>query len=257
VNAKVVLKGGRLILVATVDIKEGDEIFLDYGLEYWLDRLDKLQPEAAAEVWDRAKRAGMDLEGVKTVKVKRMTRSAFETTSSARGGKEVRKAIDRMSEIERDKYALNNVEQCEQLATDLQYLVGRQYYADENGVRYLVDSIDYEESYKAVIGYRRALDGKLHHYDYAPHLVYGDGGILQLVDLWGIDGRGADVRWPETNQEWAQRQRECEATRILIAECSISGEETKVGGDKLALDGPDGLLVRKYETKKGRVLWQK
>jgi hypothetical protein len=28
-------KGGRLILVATVDIKEGDEIFLDYGLEYW------------------------------------------------------------------------------------------------------------------------------------------------------------------------------------------------------------------------------
>jgi hypothetical protein len=159
-----------LILVATVDIKEGDEIFLDYGLEYWLDMLDKLQPEAAAEVWDRAKRH-MDLEGVKRVNVKRLTRSAFETTSSARRGKEVRKAIDRMSEIERDKYALDNVEQCEQLATDLQYLVGRQYYDDENGVRYLVDSIDYEESYKAVIGYIRDLDGKLHPYDDAPHLA--------------------------------------------------------------------------------------
>jgi SET domain-containing protein len=38
VNAKVVLKGGRLMVMATTDIAEGDEIFLDYGLEYWIDR---------------------------------------------------------------------------------------------------------------------------------------------------------------------------------------------------------------------------
>jgi hypothetical protein len=88
-----------------------------------------------------------------------------------RRGKTVRKAIDRMSELERDMYALDNVEQCEQLATDLQYLVGRQYYDDENGVKYLVDSIEYEDSFRAVIGYRRALDGKLHPYDDAPHMV--------------------------------------------------------------------------------------
>jgi hypothetical protein len=144
-----------------------------------------------------------------------MSLASIRAISSAKRGKEVRKAIDRMSELERDKYTLDNVEQCEQLATDLKYLVGRQYYDDDNGVKYLVDSIDYEESYKAVIGYRRASDGKLHPYDDAPHFVCGDGGILQLVDLWGIDGREADVRWPESNQEWAQMQRECAATMSL------------------------------------------
>jgi hypothetical protein len=57
-----------------------------------------------------------------------------------------------------------------------------------------VDSIEYEDSFRAVTGYRRALDGKLHPYYDAPHLVYGDGGLLQLVDLWDIDGIGAGVR---------------------------------------------------------------
>jgi predicted transcriptional regulator len=94
--------------------------------------LDLLTPEAAKEVYERAKRMGLDVEGVKKVKVKRMSREAFETRAPKRRGKTVRKAIDRMSELERDKYALDNVEQCEQLATDLQYLVGRQYYDDEN-----------------------------------------------------------------------------------------------------------------------------
>jgi hypothetical protein len=111
-----------------------------------------------------------------------------------------------------------------------------------------VDSIEYEDSFRAVIGYRRALDGKLYPYDDAPHLVYGDGGLLQLVDLWDIDGIGAGVRWPETDQEWAQSQRDCVSTRKVILECSVTGEETKVGSDIIALDGPDGIQVRKHET---------
>jgi hypothetical protein len=37
----------------------------------------------------------------------------------------------------------------------------------------------------------------------------------------------------------------------------VTGEKTKIGGDILALDRSEGLLVRKYECKKGRVIWQK
>lgn len=39
VNAKVVLKGGRLVVIAIMDIYEGDEIFIDYGADYWSDKL--------------------------------------------------------------------------------------------------------------------------------------------------------------------------------------------------------------------------
>jgi hypothetical protein len=40
----------------------------------------------------------------------------------------------------------------------------------------------------------------------------------------------------------------------VISECSVTGEEIKVGSDIIALDGPDGILVRKHETKRGRVI---
>jgi hypothetical protein len=33
VNAKVILKGGRMVVIATADIHEGDEIFIDYGVD--------------------------------------------------------------------------------------------------------------------------------------------------------------------------------------------------------------------------------
>ena len=32
VNAKIVLKGGRLVMIAMTDIGPGDEIFVDYGV---------------------------------------------------------------------------------------------------------------------------------------------------------------------------------------------------------------------------------
>lgn len=38
----------------------------------------------------------------------------------------------------------------------------------------------------------------------------------------------------------------------------MDGAETKVGGDTVVLDGPEGLLLRKFECKNGRIiLWQK
>ena len=52
VNAKVVLKGGRLVVIATTDLYEGDEVFISYGAEYWSDKLELLDP-ADAEMFVR------------------------------------------------------------------------------------------------------------------------------------------------------------------------------------------------------------
>ena len=38
----------------------------------------------------------------------------------------------------------------------------------------------YDEEHKAVIAFRRAMDGKTHQLDDSLLLVYGDGGVLQL-----------------------------------------------------------------------------
>ncbi len=47
VNAKIVLRGKKLYLMATTEIEEGEEIYLSYGMDYWISRLDK-QPTAEA-----------------------------------------------------------------------------------------------------------------------------------------------------------------------------------------------------------------
>jgi hypothetical protein len=109
------------------------------------------------------------------------------------------------------------------------YLVGKEYFDDENRIKYKVDSVEYDAAYGAVIGYRRALDGKLHAQDDSPHLVYGEGGLSQLVDLWGIDDGEGDVRWPESDQEWAQAQRACDSTMKIISECDPGGQITQLG----------------------------
>jgi hypothetical protein len=45
VNAKILWRKGKLVLIATTDIAPGDEIYVQYGLEYWRDRLDVLTME--------------------------------------------------------------------------------------------------------------------------------------------------------------------------------------------------------------------
>jgi hypothetical protein len=50
VNAKAVVRGSRLYIMATTDIKPGDEIFISYGPSYWMDRLDALDPRTRAMV---------------------------------------------------------------------------------------------------------------------------------------------------------------------------------------------------------------
>jgi hypothetical protein len=57
VNAKVVVRGKRLMVIATTEIEPGDEIFISYGAAYWMDRLDVLAPEVREAVEAEYERA--------------------------------------------------------------------------------------------------------------------------------------------------------------------------------------------------------
>ena len=96
----------------------------------------------------------------------------------------VRSKLEQLTEEERERYVLENVEQSEELAEELQYLVG--YFDDESGHLYEVQSVFYYEEHKAMIACRRAIDGKTHQLNDSPHFLYGDGGVLQLCELWDI-----------------------------------------------------------------------
>jgi hypothetical protein len=148
------------------DIAEGGEIFLDYGLEYWIDRLDLLPHEDATEAWDIAQRFGLKMD-VERPRVKRTQRDTVEDLPPSSRKRAVKAAIARLTEAERNKYVFDNdnVEQSDQLAEDLQYLVGKEYFDDENGIKFEVDSVEFDAAFGAVIVYRRALDGKLHAHD--------------------------------------------------------------------------------------------
>jgi hypothetical protein len=255
VNAKVILKGDRLVVIATTDIHEGDEIFIDYGVEYWADKVDKLPPHLAAEVRHELAKRGIKTEREGRIKSHTVTLDEMVVQAPGARGAIVRSRLEQLSDIEREKYVIDNVEQSEQLADDLQYLVGRQYFDDETGHQYEVESVLYDEDHKAVIAYRRAMDGRYHKLDDAPFLVYGEGGILQLCELWGIDDGRDRVVWPADEVAWAQAQAGDEEVLEKLSKCVVTNQEYEVGHDVLVAYGDQRILHRRSETS-GRVLWQ-
>lgn len=140
----------------------------------------------------------------------------------------VRTRLEQLTDIEREKYVIDNVE-----------LVGRSYY---------------DERHKAVIAYRRSMDGKLHKFDDVPHLVYGDGGVLPLVGLWDIDGGDNGVSWPSTSEEWAKAQLQDAQVQDKLDRCVDSNRDYDVGLDTLVAFGEHRVLYRKEETT--HIAWQ-
>ncbi len=53
VNAKIVWKGKKIMLVSSSEIAEGDEIFLSYSDEYWINRLHYLPLDLRERIEDR------------------------------------------------------------------------------------------------------------------------------------------------------------------------------------------------------------
>lgn len=255
VNAKIVLKGGRLVVIATTDIEPGDEIFVDYGVEYWSDKIQYLNTEDAAYIREEMAKRGVDVP-VPLLKTTEVTKDDIMAMPPKERKKHVNRAQKQLTEAALEKYSYDNVEQCEELAEDLQYLVGKDYFDDETGVHYQVESIEYDEANKVVVGYRRAMDGRLHKDDDAAYAVYGDGGILSLVELWGIDSGKDGISWPTTDEDWATAQNIDPSVKAIIDQCGSGEEEVTVDRDTVALLGESRVLHRKFESR-GRTLWQK
>ena len=254
-NAKVVAKGGRMIVMAMTDLHEGDEIFIDYGVSYWADKADRLTTTQAEEVASQAELRGVQVGEVQPIVSSPMDQAEVEVQAPGVGKVIVSSRIEQLSDIERERYVVDNVEQSEDLAEELQYLVGHSFIDDENGHQYVVESILYDEDHKAVIAYRRAMDGASHALDNSPYLVYGNGGILQLCELWSVDSGQDGVRWPQGEAEWAQRQRrDSEGVRLLEV-CEEIGQEYQVDRDTYMVQGEHRVVYRKAEMA-SRVRWR-
>jgi hypothetical protein len=276
VNAKILVRGGKLFVMAMVDIQPGEEVFIDYGVEYWMDHLDQLSDQDRAEVESRARYIPMEvITGRKKVETGDLTqldriapKARAEVVKMAIGqipeqdrAKYMIRSVSEVSDQDLEAYMVDNIIQCEELAEEryVQELVGKEYIDDENGQLYMVDRIQYDKHSKTVVGWRRAKSGKLHKDDDAAHFVFGDGGLYQLVELYQDEGSQGQAIWPSGREEWARRQREdpeLEAIRLAL-EGLEEGEVYKVRGHEAMMEEVDGigLLKRKYETVVG-VVWQ-
>lgn len=274
VNAKVIVKGKRLIVVATTEILPGDEIFISYGPAYWMDRLDKLPAKVRAEVeqeYDRLVRAEQKRQGVKVnkqslTKSKQLPSNPVAVSehvgeSDQLSAKRVRSAVEQMEDLELEKYAFDNVIQSEELAEQLQYLVGRKFIDDENGKLYVIDRIWYLDTAKAVVGTRRPLSGNQRAYDDDCFYVYGAMGLLQLSELYDVGNEeGEPVKWPQSGVEWELAQRGDQYLRGLLEECDPGGEVESSGGEvfrRIVLDEEGATAMHRKHSTNGRVLWQR
>ena len=50
VNAKILWREGKMVVMATRDIQPGDEIYVEYGLDYWRDRQHFLHPDLRSRI---------------------------------------------------------------------------------------------------------------------------------------------------------------------------------------------------------------
>ena len=99
----------------------------------------------------------------------------------------------------------------------------------------------YDEEHKAVTAYRRAMDGKTHQLDDSPFLVYGNGRVLQLCELWMsiMVTRGSSGQI--VNMSGRHTRKVIEAQR-LQRECVETGQEYQVGWDTMVVQGSSRVL---------------
>lgn len=162
-NARAVTRGNRLIIVATTEIQPGEEIFISYGLDYWMDRLSVLPGETAARVQkeyaERERRRAQRKIGRGEEHPKLATIRAGDDMGSSGdpkvAAKKVRSAVEQMDAVDMEKYAYDNQMQEPDLAEELQYLVGRKYVDDENGKLYRVERVWFSTTARAVVGTRK------------------------------------------------------------------------------------------------------
>ena len=127
-----------MIIIAMADIHDWGEIFIHYGATYWEDKLDKLSVEQAARVRDLLGKQGQRDERRRLMMARSMDAAELELQAPRVRRAVVRSRLEQLSDIKREKYVVDNVEQSKQLADKLQYLVGKVFYDDDNGHQYEV-----------------------------------------------------------------------------------------------------------------------
>jgi hypothetical protein len=158
-----------------------------------------------------------------------------------------------------EKYTYANVIQSEALAEKLQYLVGKKFVDEENGMEYQVEDIFYSTSAKIVLGHRRALAGWAHKFDDDPFAVYGAMGLLQWTELYEIDDGAGEIIWPAIHAAWEEEQSKDPQLQVWRKGLEMDRPlkvEKGLTLRKAQMDDGATVLYRKYEAKY-RVMWQK
>jgi hypothetical protein len=258
VNAKILWREGRMVLVATHPIAPGEEIYVHYGLSYWRERLDYLDSASRARIESQIKRlmkrAGekggkcvqfRDENGVSEFSKEDPPSSIMENvleegaimeppaldyrTRIARfevleGLEEPDQAQRELDQALLDELSYENVEECEELANKVQFLNGRRF--EDEGRMYEIMQVRFDPDFERVIGFRRPLSGKTpHREDGSPFCVYGKEGLYELSERYLLhhpDERH-DVHWPTTNVEWARAQSEDPELEAIIQEIADQG----------------------------------
>jgi hypothetical protein len=293
VNTKILWRKGRMVLIATTPIAVGDEIYVHYGLDYWRERLHYLDERSRAYLMPMIKRSNkgtrdkersVDFQGESTVaEFEEDDPPGLIPESVQEEGEPIRPPalayrtrMERFEVVEEEKepeqesleldqtlidaLAYENVEECEELAHELQFLVGRKFH--DEGRMYEIYQVRYDPEYERIIGFRRPLSGKTpHREDGSAFCVYGQEGLYELSERYLLHNpeERDTVEWPTNNTDWAKMQSEDPELSEIIQEITDQGGGyIKKGRNKFALKDTDsnliGLLVRMVvDARKGPI----
>ena len=266
-----------MVLIATEDMRPGDEVLVSYGREYWQTRLDRLTKEQSNRIKrnypgeklvdfsedvqcmiftdDSTPKKGMKLqmEG----DLLRATPKNRQTRIYQHEVEEKVLTDDETTEKERmnweEEFQHDNVLECEELAEEVGLILnGRKYEDDETGRLYEIYQVRFDEESKLVIGFRKPLDGRTNREDGSAFSVYGKAGLYELSEQY-LEKYPEDretMVWPRTRAEWAKWQLEDEdCLRTMNKIRSSGGPEVLIANGKFGMtateDNEIEILYRK------------
>lgn len=257
VNAKILWRKDRLVLIAQCEIAEGEEIYVSYSPGYWQLRLTKLAPELRKMVelsYPDERRVNFAQEateisysvksstskgnrvGEEGLPVQAATKNLATRTIMGREAMEetVISTLEAEDTIRREDFEYHNVDQCEELAMKLRPILnGRKYYDNENQRLYEIYQVRYDKESEMIIGFRKPLSGKTDVADSSCYAVYGHEGLYELSERYLIDNpdKRISIEWPQTAEMWGEMQREDVNLRSIIEEIKTEGVEELVRKD--------------------------
>lgn len=251
VNAKIVWKGSKMVLVSWKPIDIGDEIYLSYQPEYWEGRLDKLSPTLRPIVGKGTRKVRFAQENdVAVFRDDRSPKSINEGANPAvkstvllnpppeNLATRTRKHQDRVDlEAEKEEtrepriaeeFLYENLAQTEELAEELMFLNKRKFYV---GARlYEIFQLRYEEDMDMIIAFRKPLSGVYVKGDENAYPVFGPDGLYELSERYLIahpEEQETSV-WPNSNVAWGEAQRDDPYLESLTREILATGQKEMV-----------------------------